>query len=554
MFSTAVKLANLDDYLESSQDCTISLVSENDKPKVEVMRSSKKNGNRTNLQHSDHEKATVNVSDCLACSGCVTSAENKLLLDQSVSEFMKRLTQKKLVVVSISNQSCASFANYYNCDLKIVQRKLSGLFKYLGAKFVMNSTISEYVALLETKLEFISRLKTNSNLPMIISHCPGWVCYSEKSLDASVIPLLSKVRSAQQIQGILVKTLTLEIYNQLLFLNKQRSYKHYFNGSLKNIKMPYSLDNDYVNQEEILHVAIMPCHDKKLESARESLSIRQEDGKSFVPEVDLVLATSEVGELISLVGYNSLIDLPEAPLDNLWLKHGFQLINQNGHSLLLSENFTRDEIFNKNSWLVPSFYNSNSGGYCEYIVRSVIEELTGNKIDKKRKLPFERQASETLEAKYKENGFSINYCLSYGFRSIQSISRRLSLQRGDSRRSQVKHPENGYSNIHLIEVMACPSGCISGGGQLLNLNDTQNSDETDQLKRNIKFIEGIQKKIHEGDDGTILQPDDIPLVKALFDYLVQIDRRINHNYNGDLPFLRNDFVSICESSSSSLKW
>lgn len=561
MFSTTVKLANLDDYLEFSQDCIVSLLSDKDdsKPKIAVMRPARTDDINIGSKFKSKEKATVNVADCLACSGCITSAEIKLLQDQNATKFMNQIREKKMTVISISNQSCSYFAKHLNCDLKTVQNKLSGLFKHIGAKFVMNSTISEYISLLETKYEFISRYKKKSNLPMIISHCPGWICYSEKSLDNSVIPLLSKVRSAQQLQGILIKTLTLEIYNQLLFLYKFKLINSY--RTIRNIKSNFTQDDDFVDQKDIFHVAIVPCHDKKLESARNSLSIKSFDGNSTFPEVDIVLATSEVAEIINLAGFNSLLDVPEAPLDNLWLNQSFQMIKKHNISLLITKSDTNDQILNRFCWLIPSYYNSNSGGFCEYIIRSTIKELGGDDIDKRTQLPFKRLINDIFEAKYNKNNIELNYCLAYGFKAIQSISRKLNLQRNANQHIQSTQCTSNNLNYHLIEAMACPSGCISGGGQVLSQNDgnDDNNFEVGNVKKNINFINGVQEIFYKGielnDNQDIILPNEIPIVNILYDYLIQIDKQIDESSDLKLPFLRNDFVSIGEMpTASSLKW
>lgn len=59
----------------------------------------------------DNQAVKVSLNDCLACSGCVTSAETVLLQAQSLKEFMARCEDPDaIVVVSISPQSRASLA------------------------------------------------------------------------------------------------------------------------------------------------------------------------------------------------------------------------------------------------------------------------------------------------------------------------------------------------------------------------------------------------------------------------------------------------------------
>uniref|UniRef100_A0A8C3SFM5 Cytosolic iron-sulfur assembly component 3 n=1 Tax=Chelydra serpentina TaxID=8475 RepID=A0A8C3SFM5_CHESE len=61
------------------------------------------------------EKAKITLNDCLACSGCITSAESVLITQQSHEELSKVLSsnktaapnQQKLVIVSVSPQSRA---------------------------------------------------------------------------------------------------------------------------------------------------------------------------------------------------------------------------------------------------------------------------------------------------------------------------------------------------------------------------------------------------------------------------------------------------------------
>lgn len=63
----------------------------------------------------------VSLHDCLACSGCVTSAETVLLEQQSIEELMARLSpsdsaqsQRTVVVVSVAPQTRASLAALHN--------------------------------------------------------------------------------------------------------------------------------------------------------------------------------------------------------------------------------------------------------------------------------------------------------------------------------------------------------------------------------------------------------------------------------------------------------
>ena len=65
MFTGAIKLANIDDYITPAQECVKPLMHKANEPVLVEPNI---------LKPSAEGKATVSLTDCLACSGCVTSA------------------------------------------------------------------------------------------------------------------------------------------------------------------------------------------------------------------------------------------------------------------------------------------------------------------------------------------------------------------------------------------------------------------------------------------------------------------------------------------------
>lgn len=134
-------------------------------------------------QRQKLEKAKITLNDCLACSGCITSAESVLITQQSHEELYRVLrhnkvigtfhlfscnfcpswignlkhvcvcqqqvssTEQKVVVVSVSPQSRASLAAHYGIGSSEVAHRLTGFLKNLG--------------------EFKSAVHQNSHLPII---------------------------------------------------------------------------------------------------------------------------------------------------------------------------------------------------------------------------------------------------------------------------------------------------------------------------------------------------------------------------------------------------
>ena len=66
----------------------------------------------------------VSLQDCLACSGCVTTAETILLQHQSTDEMLQQLrTPGRTVVVTVSHQSRASLAAAYELSVSKVRHQ-----------------------------------------------------------------------------------------------------------------------------------------------------------------------------------------------------------------------------------------------------------------------------------------------------------------------------------------------------------------------------------------------------------------------------------------------
>lgn len=102
----------------------------------------------------------VTLHDCLACSGCVTSAETVLLEHQSAGEFLARLADPTLaVVVSVSPQSRAALAALHGLPPAAAQARLTAFLKALGVRTVLDAAAGRDLALLEAAAEFVARFR-----------------------------------------------------------------------------------------------------------------------------------------------------------------------------------------------------------------------------------------------------------------------------------------------------------------------------------------------------------------------------------------------------------
>ncbi|KAI9591087.1 cytosolic Fe-S cluster assembly factor [Syncephalis fuscata] len=422
-------LTDLNDYIAPSQACI--------KP-VEVKKPGVTNGQDQSAIRIDDsgqyyevghdggetklETASITLNDCLACSGCITSAESVLVAMQSHEELLSILNenaahiqsgmadQTRMVIVSISPQSRASLAAKFNLTPLQAARRITYALKHMGVHHVLDTSFSRDISLLESAREFTERFRRwkdengaaiseQHSMPMLASACPGWICYAEKT-HGFLVPYISATKSPQQIMGALVKD--------------------------------YFASQHNISPERIYHVCVMPCYDKKLEASREDFY----SDIYRTRDVDCVISTGEMDKLLMEQSI-TLDNCNELPLDTMFAKWRTSSISQEQELLGSS--------------------GSGSGGYLEYIMRYAARELfqidnvdvaaeQGVTIRTVRNADFREV---TLESATGEP--LLKFAAIYGFRNIQNLVRKMKTRR---------------AQYHYVEVMACPSGCVNGGGQL----------------------------------------------------------------------------------------
>ncbi|KAG7131512.1 Cytosolic Fe-S cluster assembly factor nar-1 like protein [Verticillium longisporum] len=267
------------------------------------------------LEHEPNAPAEISLTDCLACSGCVTSAEAVLVSLQSHTEVLNTLDfgpslrivgpdekgqfrvdgledeSRKLFVASVSPQTRASLAAAAGSGTTeqeaghMLERLLRGPEGLASAgqhnngfTWVLDTNVAREACLVLGADEVLGTDKAAASSdpkPTLTSNCPGWVCYAEKT-HPHVLPHISKVKSPQALMGTLLKT-TLS----------------------RKLNIPPS---------RIWHLAVMPCFDKKLEASREELtdSVWAGDGKPGrgIRDVDCVITSKEVLMLADSRGFD----------------------------------------------------------------------------------------------------------------------------------------------------------------------------------------------------------------------------------------------------------
>ncbi len=380
MFSGIVKITELDDYITPSQNCIKPLL-DSDKPQSDKENNNFSIDNKFKSKDSiplqsdlikakENNSAKVNLYDCLACSGCVTTAETILIEQQSVDQFIKNsLLINKLSVVTISPQSIYSLANNYMLDIDVCLNRLMKALSLVGVRYVCSYLTGVELVLNKSYDEFLNKSKKF----ILSSECPGWICYAEKKGGEWIQDYLSKVKSPQQVIGNILK----RSFNKL--------------------------------GKDVYHTVIMPCFDKKLESSREENSINEQK------EVDTVISTLELEELFKKININFSGEIiADKPIDYISIEAVLEAVINN------KEIEYTINISNSCNFLTK--INLSSNGYSEYILQRIIYD---NKLT-----DYEIKRNTLKNSDFKEITLLINgtekykFALVYGFRNIQNLLRK----------------------------------------------------------------------------------------------------------------------------------
>lgn len=177
-------------------------------------------------------------------------------------------------------------------------------------------------------------------------------------------------------------------------------------------KTYFAKQND-LDPRDIYVVSVMPCTAKKFEIAR------PEFGRDGYRDVDANLTTRELARMIRQAGLD-FVHLPEEEFDDM-----------------LGESTGAGVIFGV------------TGGVMEAALRTVVDVLTGEDMPRLEYADV-RGLEGIKEATVNVNGTDINVAIVHGTANAAKLLNAI---------------RAGEKTYHFIEVMGCPGGCVTGGGQ-----------------------------------------------------------------------------------------
>jgi len=242
-------------------------------------------------------------------------------------------------------------------------------------------------------------------------------------------------------------------FSDMLDIPSSCKSPHEMFGAVAKTYLAQKMD---IDPEKMVVVSVMPCVAKKYEAARPEL------GHGGTKDVDLVITTRELAQMIR-----------EAGID-------FNTLENQDFDNPLGESTGASVIFGA------------TGGVIEAALRTAYEWLTKETLEN---VEFEslRGIEGTKEATVNINGQDIKIAVTHGLGNARALLEKI---------------RAGEAEYHAIEIMACPGGCIGGGGQ------PYHHGNLDILK---KRIEGIYS---EDRSKTLRKSHENPMIKKLYeDYL-----------------------------------
>ncbi len=235
-------------------------------------------------------------------------------------------------------------------------------------------------------------------------------------------------------------------------LSTCKSPQQMFGAVLKS----YYCTKNNIDPKDLFVVSVIPCTAKKFEVTREE---QKRDGSE---DIDVALTTRELGRMINSAG----IKFTE----------------------LSDEKF--DDPFDVASGAGTIF--GATGGVMEAALRTAAATL-----DKSCDLVDFKEVRGTegiKEATYNVGGMDINVCVASGLANARKV---------------IEMVKSGEKNYTMVEIMACPGGCINGGGQPVQSDSVRNTVDLKTLRAKALY--------DEDSDNTLRKSYESPVMKLLYD-------------------------------------
>jgi iron-only hydrogenase group A len=325
----------------------------------------------------------MNVSSCINCGQCIIGCPTGALAEHSyIDDVIAALADpQKLVVVQHAPAVSVSLAEEFGVEPgQDFDGKMVAALRRVGFDRVFDTSFTADLTIMEEASELVRRVSQGETLPMFTSCSPGWIKFVEQFYP-DFIPNLSTCKSPQQMMGAIIKS--------------------------------YFAERESIDPARIVSVSVMPCTAKKFECSRPEM------GTGHIPDVDYVMTTRELAQLLRIFG----VDLPSMAPQAADTPFG--------------ERSTAGKIFGA------------SGGVMEAAIRTAHYLITGQELAKPEIQPL-RGMKGAKEIRTVIGELEVGAAVVSGLGNARKLLDQI---------------RAGRKDLHFIEFMTCPGGCINGGGQ-----------------------------------------------------------------------------------------
>ena len=253
-----------------------------------------------------------------------------------------------------------------------------------------------------------------------------------------------------------IKYIEMNYPENLPHLSSCKSPQEMFGALIKS----YFAEKENIDPKKIFNVAVMPCIAKKFEKTREELS---RDG---MQDVDAVITTRELARMIKQANID-FTTLEDSEFDN-------PMGSATGAAVIFG----------------------TTGGVMEAALRTAQDTLTGKDLDA---IDFELVRGEQgiKRGTVNVNGTDVKVVVASGLKNAKVIMDEI---------------KEGKADYHFVEIMACPGGCVMGGGQPIKSSKVRSECDVRALRAGALYTideKSVIRKSHEN-----------PVVKKIYeDYL-----------------------------------
>lgn len=208
-----------------------------------------------------------------------------------------------------------------------------------------------------------------------------------------------------------------------------------------------------IDPKDIVSVSIMPCTAKKFEIGREN------EAAAGVPDVDFSLTTRELANMIRMMQLN-FARLPDEEFDEA-------MGVSTGAAIIFGA----------------------TGGVMEAALRTAADVLTGEDL---KSIDYQeiRGTRGIKEAVYDVAGMQVKVAVVSGIGNANELLQKV---------------RDGEADYHFIEVMACPGGCVNGGGQPIQPAVVRSFEDIKALRAKALYDEDQAKTFRKSHQSPILK-------------------------------------------------